>query len=191
MTSEPRPPPSATEAPVQLSSYVTAGGLKVQRRKQAIDARSAVEGLIDTLDSRRGVLLSSNYDYPGRYTRWDLGLCDPLLELTSRDRTLELRALNERGELLLPPIRRCLAALPETEQLHATAHGLRVLIRTPERRFSEEERSRQPSVFSAIRALVKLFYSTEDDQLGLYGAFGYDLTFQFEAIQLKHPRPAD
>jgi len=192
MTFEPpRPPPSSSDAPVQLSSYVTAGGLKVERRKQAIDGRAAVEGLIDTLDSRRGVLLSSHYDYPGRYTRWDLGLCDPLMELSSRDRTLELKALNERGELLLPPIRRCLAALAETEQLHANAHGIRVLIKTPERRFSEEERSRQPSVFSAIRALVQLFYSTQDDQLGLYGAFAYDLTFQFEAIQLAHPRPAD
>ena len=161
----PRPPQSGPEAPIQLLSYVTAGGLNVERRKQAIDGRSCVDGLIDKLDSRRGVLLSSSYDYPGRYTRWDLGLCDPLLELSSRDRTLELKALNERGELLLPPIRRCLAALPETEQLHATAHGMRVLIRTPERRFSEEERSRQPSVFSAIRALVQLFFSSQDDQL--------------------------
>src|SRR6185436_5537344 len=48
-----------------------------------------------------------------------------------------------------------------------------------------------PSVFSAIRALVQLFYSNEDDQLGLYGAFGYDLAFQFEGIALKQPRPAD
>ena len=188
----PRSPSSSSrEATLQHSSYVTAGGIRVERRKESLEARGAIEGLIDTLDSRRGVLLSSNYDYPGRYTRWDLGLCDPLLELCSRDRTLELKALNERGELLLGPIRRCLSALPETEQLHATAHGMRVLIRAPERRFSEEERSRQPSVFSAIRALVQLFYSTDDDQLGLYGAFGYDLTFQFEAIQLKHPRPAD
>src|SRR4051812_47937500 len=184
-----QPPPPAR--PIQLSSYVTAGGIGVQRRKQAVDAHSAVENLIDALDSRRGVLLSSNYDYPGRYTRWDLGLCDPLLELTSRDRTIELRALNERGELLLPSLRRCLEALPETERLNATARGLRAVIRSPERRFSEEERSRQPSVFSAIRALVQLFYSNEDDQLGLYGAFGYDLTFQFEAIQLQRPRPAD
>jgi len=26
-------------------------------------------------------------------------------------------------------------------------------------------------------------------KLGLYGAFGYDLTFQFEPVELKHPRP--
>jgi anthranilate synthase len=185
------PSASSREATLQHSSYVTAGGIRVERRKESLEARGAIEGLIDTLDSRRGVLLSSNYDYPGRYTRWDLGLCDPLLELSSRDRSLELKALNERGELLLGPIRRCLAELPEVETLQDTAHGLRATIRVPQRRFSEEERSRQPSVFSAIRALVQLFHSTEDDQLGLYGAFGYDLTFQFEAIQLKHSRPAD
>jgi anthranilate synthase len=177
-------------APQRLE-YVTAGGIHVARQREHVNARAAIEGLIDDLDRQRGVLLSSNYDYPGRYTRWDLGLTNPLLELSSRDRTLQLSALNERGELLLAPIRRCLAALPEAEELSDLPRGLRLLVRAPERRFSEEERSRQPSVFSAIRALVQLFYSSQDDQLGLYGAFGYDLTFQFEAIQLAHQRPAD
>ncbi len=187
-----RPPLTpASPVPALETSYVTAGGIRVERRKEAVDARSTVESLIDTLDHRRGVLFSSNYDYPGRYTRWDLGLTDPLLELSSRERNLEITALNERGELLLPPIQAALAALPETERLQASPRQLRVSIRAPERRFSEEERSRQPSVFSALRAIIQLFSSSEDDQLGLYGAFGYDLTFQFEAIQLKHPRPAD
>ena len=40
----------------------------------------------DALDHRRGVLLSSNYDYPGRYTRWDLGFTAPPLELSARGR---------------------------------------------------------------------------------------------------------
>ncbi|MEY2936229.1 MAG: hypothetical protein RL033_6978 [Pseudomonadota bacterium] len=185
----PAAPPSPGSA--QLSSYVTAGGIHIERRKEAVDAHATVEGLIDALDTRRGVLFSSNYDYPGRYTRWDLGLTDPLLELSSRERTLEIKALNERGELLLPSLQQALVALPETEHLQATPHGLRLSIRAPERRFSEEERSRQPSVFSALRAIIQLFSSSEDDQLGLYGAFGYDLTFQFESIQLKHQRPAD
>jgi anthranilate synthase len=55
--------------------------------------------------------------------------------------------------------------------------------------FSEEERSRQPSLFSVVRSLVDLFgYEGGDGQLGLYGAFGYDLTFQFEPIDLKQER---
>ena len=58
-------------------------------------------------------------------------------------------------------------------------------------RFPEENRSRQPSVFSVLRALIDLFGSAEDEHLGLYGAFGYDLVFQFEPMQLRLPRPDD
>ena len=45
--------------------------------------------------------------------------------------------------------------------------------------------------FSVLRALVQLFYSTAEPHLGLYGAFGYDLAFQFEPIRLRLERPAD
>jgi len=38
--------------------------------------------------------------------------------------------------------------------------------------FPEEERSRQPSIFSVVRAIVATFHSEGDPQLGLYGAFG-------------------
>ncbi|HTV20799.1 MAG TPA: anthranilate synthase component I [Polyangiaceae bacterium] len=182
---------TSAEGRSDTSTYTTAGGLEVTRQRQAIDAHAAIEELIDVLDTRRGVLLSSNYDYPGRYTRWDLGLQNPLLEITSRDRRLDVHALNDRGQLLLAPIGKMLEALDEVEDFRTSAHGLELTIATPARRFAEEERSRQPSVFSAIRALVRLFSSSRDDQLGLYGAFGYDLTFQFEAIRLKHARPAD
>ena len=49
-------------------------------------------------------------------------------------------------------------------------------------RFSEEQRSKQPSIFSVVRELTSLFGldTAVDPQLGLYGSFGYDLTFQFE-----------
>jgi anthranilate synthase len=42
-----------------------------------------------------------------------------------------------------------------------------------------------------LRAVTDLFYSQADASLGLYGAFGYDLAFQFDAINLKLVRPAD
>lgn len=55
--------------------------------------------------------------------------------------------------------------------------------------FSEEDRSRQPSLFSVVRSLVDTFgYDSSDQQLGLYGAFGYDLTFQFEPITIHQKR---
>jgi hypothetical protein len=52
----------------------------------------------------------------------------------------------------------------------------------PGRVFTEEERSRVPSVFTVLRAIVALFKSNEDANLGLYGAFGYDLAFQFDPV---------
>jgi anthranilate synthase len=178
------------DTPLALS-YTTLGGIAVTRQRQVIDAHAAIDELIDRLDTQRGVLLSSNYDYPGRYTRWDLGLCNPPLAISSRDRRLEVRALNDRGQILLAPIGKALENLTEVEDYRASSSGIDVVIEKPARRFAEEERSRQPSVFTAIRALVKLFSSSRDDQLGLYGAFGYDLTFQFEAIRLKHARPVE
>ena len=46
-------------------------------------------------------------------------------------------------------------------------------------------------MFTVLRAVTNLFYSQEDANLGLYGAFGYDLAFQFDAIELKLTRPDD
>ena len=46
-------------------------------------------------------------------------------------------------------------------------------------------------MFSVLRALLELFASDEDDQLGLYGAFGYDLVFQFENIDCACRAPTD
>ena len=54
--------------------------------------------------------------------------------------------------------------------------------------FPEEERSKQPSAFSILRALIEEFRGEEDSKLGLVGAFGYDLLFQFEPIEKKLPR---
>ena len=54
--------------------------------------------------------------------------------------------------------------------------------------FSEEERSKQPSAFSILRALIEEFRGAEDSRLALVGAFGYDLLFQFEPIEKRLPR---
>ncbi len=42
-------------------------------------------------------------------------------------------------------------------------------------------------MFSAIRQVIELFAS-KDPRLGLYGAFGYDLAYQFEPIRLRADR---
>ena len=43
-------------------------------------------------------------------------------------------------------------------------------------------------MFSILRALIDEFRGEEDARLGLVGAFGYDLLFQFEPIEKKLPR---
>ena len=63
-----------------------------------------------------------------------------------------------------------------------------VAIPEPAEQLPEEQRSRRPTVFSAIREIIALF-AGPDDPLALFGAFGYDLAFQFEPIRLR-PGPA-
>jgi anthranilate synthase len=171
-------------------TYRTRGGLAVQRTVEQIPLEGAIEPLIDALDSRRGVLLTSSYEYPGRYTRWDMGFVDPPLELVARERAFRLTALNDRGRVLLPVLLETIQALPAVEAVEPRSDALDGRIRPAGGRFPEEQRSKQPSVFSLLRALVELFRYDEEPHLGLYGAFGYDLAFQFEPIRLRLPRPA-
>jgi anthranilate synthase len=179
-------------APIESAdSYTTRGGVVVHRVVEEIPVANAIEHVIDALDSRRGALFASSYEYPGRYTRWDMGFVDPPLELVSRDRSFRVTALNARGRLILPALARAVAALPAVERHQLSEAELSGEVRPPAGRFAEEERSKQPSVFSVLRALVELFYSADDPHLGLYGAFGYDLAFQFEPLKLRLERPVD
>ncbi len=176
---------------MEPTTYLTKGGIRVTREIRNHDYRPAETALAQSLDERRGVLFSSSFEFPGRYTRWDMGFVDPPLVFTARGRRFTIDALNERGRILLAPVGESLACL-------ATAHVERVgdariagEVEESDQRFPEEMRSRQPSVFSVLRALVELFGSAEDQHLGLYGAFGYDLVFQFEPMPLRLPRPED
>ena len=160
----------------------------------------ALEALVDALDDHKGVLLASSYEFPGRYARWSLGFVDPPIQFVGRGSECILTALNERGRVLMPAIQQAMDTLVEQgileEDMHATMEQdvlVELKVRTvpppPVGSFAEEERSRQPSLFSIVRALVDLMgFTGGDRQLGLYGAFGYDLTFQFEPIDLAQER---
>ena len=173
------------------TTYETAGGIRVHRTVDEIPVANAIEPVVEALDAHRGVLLASSYEYPGRYTRWDMGFVDPPLALTARHRDFRLEALNARGRVLLAPIAAALRSLDAVERVSATEDSLEGAVRAPAGRFVEEERSRQPSVFSLLRALGALFHHADEPHLGLYGAFGYDLAFQFEPIRLRLERPPD
>ena len=172
-------------------TYRTKLGIQVHRTVEEIPVDGAIKPLIPALDQSRGVLLTSSYEYPGRYTRWDIGFINPPLSLESRGRNFQISALNGRGCFLLPIIAeviRGVSAVVESEMRRYTLVGV---IAERSGRFAEEERSKQPSIFSVVRAVVSLFSSVEDHYLGLYGAFGYDLAFQFEPLRLYQKRPAD
>ncbi len=98
------------------------------------------------------------------------------------------RPLNSRGEQLTAILEPILAGHPHWETFEREGTSLRGTLRPLPERFPEEERSRQPSAFSVLRALMEEFRHPEDSRLFLVGAFGYDLLFQFDPVKLKLPR---
>jgi len=176
---------------MQGTSYTTRGGIRIQRETWIGPYEREHDTLAHTLDDRRGVLLSSSFEFPGRYTRLDMGFVDPPLVFTARGRGFTVEALNERGRVLILDIGETLGGLSTVEITHFGEDRVAGAVRESDTHFPEEQRSRQPSVFSVLRALNDLFGSPEDEHLGFYGAFGYDLVFQFEPMRLKLPRPED
>jgi anthranilate synthase len=172
-------------------SFETRGKITVTRKRRETDYASAIDAYVDRIDERRGAVFSSNYEYPGRYTRWDTAIVDPPLGISSFGRQLWIEAYNERGEVLLSIIHEKLAATADLSIGTVTAKRIDLTIDEPTRVFTEEERSKIPTVFTVLRAVVDLFYSQEDSAIGLFGAFGYDLAFQFDAIKLSLTRPED
>src|SRR5919202_1248768 len=172
-------------------SYSTHGGIVVHRLIEEIPVEGATEPITTALDDHKGLLFASDYEYPGRYTRWDMGFIDPPLEVTSRGRAFRVPALNERGRVVLTALAGALRGLPAVERVEVTNDVLSGTVEPPSERFPEEQRSKQPSVFSVLRVLLDLFYSPAEPHLGLYGAFGYDLAFQFEPIRPRLQRPAE
>jgi anthranilate synthase len=201
--------------------YLTSGGVQVTSNvspvpynpNSSFKSGSAfhIEELIERLDSHRGVLLQSSYEFPGRYARWSIGFSDPPLAIEGKQGEATVVALNKRGLVLLPAILGALEKLKgdgvlsslttstATDETWNAATGdsldaafskisMKIAPSTPGS-FSEEDRSRQPSLFSVIRCIRDLMgFKSADGQLGLYGSFGYDLTFEFEPIEQTLPR---
>ncbi len=173
-------------APTQ---FETGGGVRVTRTAASFDPALLAE-ITQQVEERRGGVLSSGMEYPGRYSRWHMAYVDPCVELVARGRQITATALNERGLVLLPVIE---AAMRRVGTSSATAdspapRASTVVIPEPGGVVAEEERSRRPTVFSALREIIAAF-SGPDPHLGLYGAFGYDLAFQFEPVRQRHARP--
>jgi anthranilate synthase len=168
--------------------YRTSSDIEVTRSVSKVPFRRGLRDLLRSLDEQRGIYLSSGYEYPGRYSRWDIASTCPPLEIVAFGRKVEFRPLNERGTILNRILLPVLQPHPHWDDLRIERNTIVGHLKPLSGLFSEEQRSKQPSVFSVLRALVKEFRNEQDSRLNLIGAFGYDLLFQFDPIEFKLPR---
>jgi anthranilate synthase len=171
--------------------YRTSGGLAVSRAVEHFTGgASKLDDLIELLDRRRGVVLSSGTTVPGRYESFDLGFSDPPLRLETVSSSFSLEALNARGEVLIAflgdSLREPCVVISERTATRLAGHILR-----GDAPVDEDQRTRRASVMSLVRDLVAALGANADPLLGLFGAFAYDLVFQMEDLKQKRAREAD
>jgi anthranilate synthase len=151
--------------------YVTKGGIGITANVEGLEftrtgdqeslensksSEAVIESLVQKLDSHKGVLLTSSYEFPGRYARWSLGFIDPPLEVSGKADQCTIKALNDRGKILLPAIEQAMQAMKEEATLSdvnvvmeegGTSEMVQIDVTIvpppPVGTFSEEERSRQ------------------------------------------------
>ena len=139
------------------TSYETAAGVRVLRTAEAFDEAELAE-ITRQVQLRPGGVLSSGMEYPGRYSRWHLAYIDPPVQIVARGRLISATALNQRGEVLLPVIAAALASGREPGRgANADPRYVEVLIPESDEIFTEEQRSRRPTVFSALREVIAAF----------------------------------
>jgi anthranilate synthase len=173
------------------SEYRTRGGLLITRSVEHFSGgASRLDDLIELLDRRRGVVLSSGTTVPGRYESFDLGFADPPLQLQTTGVNFSLSALNARGEVLIAflgdVLREPCVTITERSAGRLAGHVVR-----GDAPIDEDQRTRRASVMSLVRDLVAAFGANDDSMLGLFGAFAYDLVFQIEDLVQKRPRESD
>src|SRR6478672_1356666 len=171
--------------------YRTRGGLMVTRSvEQFSGGASRLDDLIELLDRRRGVVLSSGTTVPGRYESFDLGFSDPQLQLETVGFDFSLQALNPRGEVLIAflgdVLREPCVVISERSASRLGGHIVRGAAPV-----DEDQRTRRASVMSLVRELVAALAANDDPLLGLFGAFAYDLVFQVEDLVQKRAREKD
>lgn len=183
--------------------FNTAGGIEVEAAATELPLATALSSVFEQIDVKKGAIFSSGFDYPGRHSRWDIGFVSPALEIVVRGKRFEIAALTPEGRTLLGRIFSTLSSHPHLTAVRMGGEAISGEIIPPPKFFTEEERSRQPSIFSMLRAIVELFRVPAEQfsgnskntllagHFGLYGAFGYDLIFQFEAIDFNHPRSGE
>src|SRR5579871_2149175 len=129
-------------------SYTTPGGINITRTSSAIPFKKGLGHLLSKLDRYRGIYLSSGYEYPERYSRWDIASVRPPLEILGNGRTLTFQPLNQRGEILNEIWLPVLENHPHWREFARRDGALVGQLKPLPAFFPEEERSKQPSAFS-------------------------------------------
>lgn len=172
------------------SEFRTARGLDVARSVAHFTGGAALDRLIEQLDTRRGVVLSSGTTVPGRYESFDLGFSDPPLRLESTGTDFVIEALNARGKVLVAFLGATLnepcAVITEKSATRLAGHIVR-----GDAPVDEDQRTRRASMVSLVRDIIAALSAPNDGLLGLFGAFAYDLVFQFEDLKQKRAREKD
>ena len=168
-------------------TFTTQGGVTVKRLRTPVPIAGALDEIYANIDTTQGALFASDYEYPGRYSRWDIGFVNPPLEMISQGRDFTFNALNDRGRILLQILQPALDSCAHIENLTVEPNRIVGSVIPMPETFTEEQRSKQPSIFSVLRSLCD-FLACDDEYFSMYGAFGYDLVFQFEPIRFKFDR---
>ena len=130
-------------------------------------------------------------EYPGRYSRWHLAYVNPCAEIVARGRVITVRALNARGAVLLPVLGAALAAGRRSPRPAARVGE----VERADPRARRAGRGGGPQqaadgVLRGARGRSPRSWRATTPHLGLYGAFGYDLAFQFEPVTRGSTGPA-
>src|SRR5690606_18691728 len=115
--------------------------MKVTHKDQALPYESGLDNLVGSLDREKGLYMASDTDYPGRYSRWDIGFDRPPVEIIGHAQKTVFRALSERGVRILDLVagffaRHADPAFTPARQDDAT---LVCTIKPAQKVFSEEE----------------------------------------------------
>ncbi len=173
-------------------TYTTETGITIHRVHYQINETRSLETLKQDLNTNAGAIFISNYEYPDKYTQWNIGFKNPPLVIESKGKQFTIKVLNSCGEILLDIIwdhlknNRDLIYLTQKQGHHISGE-----IKETNQIFSEEERLKKPSVMNLVKSIRHIFYDRRDNILGLYGSFGYDLIFGFEDLIHYKTRDVD
>lgn len=149
--------------PLEYSSVPSGTG----DNNNALTSADKIEEIVDRLNNERGVLLTSSYEFPGRYKRWSYGFVNPPLEVSGNGNDCTIVALNERGRILIKGALRAMEMLENQgalESIDTEMDGdenlvkisVKVVAMNEVGSFSEEDRSRQVCLFIYL-TLLRLY----------------------------------